>query len=237
MIMHLPGSDTDPTRAPGEPAVIQRLPPGVEYSFVKLILLDLPSPLYIAPWLSTDTADPIWYMFRGKTFRALDRALRLRERGAAAPDPTVDPGRFQYTQMLRHFWIQHFLSAVREWDPNRQTRWLTIRLVNQPSGSSQTPTIVARGWVLEVWGPGHPTPRLLDRSVVPPAVPPWGDERVPYYDPQLIDGIAAAVLRLHFPEVMGQRIGRRLHCHDLEHGGRRMMFDFPRSGVNGGEAS
>ncbi len=207
--MRLPGSDTGPTRAPNEPAVIRRLPPGVEYSHVKLILLDLPSPLFIAPWLSTDTDDPIWSMFRGKTFRAVDRALRLRERGAAIPDGTVDPRGFRYTQMLRHLWVQHFLAAVRQCDPNRETRWLTIRLVNQPSGTGRIPTIVSRGWILEVWGPGRSTPRLLDRSVVPPAVPPWGDERIPYYDPQLTDGITAAVLRLHFPEVMRQRIGRR----------------------------
>ncbi len=145
MSMHLPGSDTGQTRAPDEPAVIRRLPPGVEYSCVKLIILDLPSPLYLAPWLSTDTDDPIWSMFRGKTFRALDRALRLRERGAAAPDPKADPQAFPYTQMLRHFWVQHFLAAVRQFDSNRQTPWLTIRLVNEPSGSDQIPAMVARG--------------------------------------------------------------------------------------------
>jgi hypothetical protein len=207
MSTNLRGTDTAPVRAPDEPAVIRRLPPGVEYSYVKLIILDPPSPLYIAPWLSTDTDDSIWSLFRGKTFRALDRALRLREQRAAVPDPKVDQRQFPYTQMLRHFWVQHFLAAVRQCDSNRQTRWLTIRIVNQPSGTGQAPKIVARAWVLEVWGPGRPTPRLLNRSVVPPAVPPWGDERVPYYDPQLIDGITAAVLRQHFPEVLRQRIG------------------------------
>ena len=202
-------TDTAPVRAPDEPAVIRRLPPAVEYSYVKLIVLDLPSLLYVAPWLSTETDDPIWSMFRGKTFRALDRALRLRERRAAVPDPKVDQRGFLYTQMLRHFWVQHFLAAVRQSDSNRQSRWLTIRIVNQPSGTRQTRKIVVRSWMLEVWGPGRPTPRLLDRSVVLPALPPWGDERVPYYDPPLIDGITATVLRQHFPEIMAQRIGSR----------------------------
>ena len=98
-------------------------------------------------------------------------------------------------------------GQVRQCDSNRQTRWLTIRIVNRPSGAGQTRTIVARGWVLEVWGPGCPTPRLLDRSVVPPAVPPRGDERVPYYDPQLIDGITAAVLPQHFPRPENPGVG------------------------------
>src|SRR4030095_16791585 len=210
MSRNLHGTGTVSVRAPDEPPVIRRLPPGVEYSYVKLIILDLPSPLYVAPWLSTDTDASIWSMFRGKTFRALDRALQLREKRAAVPDdPTVDPHEFPYTQMLRHFWVQHFLAAVGQWDSNRHTRWLSIRIVNQPSGIRKGRKIVARAWVLEVWGAGRCTPRLLNRSIVPPAVPPWGDERIPYYDPQLIDGITAAVLRQHFPEVMGQRIGWR----------------------------
>lgn len=93
MSTYLRGTDTAPVRAPDEPAVIRRLPPGVRYSYVKLIILDPPSPLYIAPWLSTDTDDSIWSLFRGKTFRALDRALRLREQGAAVPDPKIAPPR------------------------------------------------------------------------------------------------------------------------------------------------
>jgi hypothetical protein len=41
-----------------------------------------------------------------------------------------------------------------------------------------------------------------------------------------------------WPEMLGLQSSRFvLHCHDLEHGGRGMMFDFPRRGVNGGEAS
>jgi hypothetical protein len=182
----------------------------VEYSYVKLIILDLPSPLYVAPWLPTEKDDPLWSLFRGKTFRALDRALRLREQRVAVPNnPELDERELAYTQMLRHLWGQHILAAVAQWDRNRETRWLTIRNVNHPSGTGGAPQILARAWVLEVWGPGHPTPRLLDRTVVPPAVPPWGDERVQYYDPHLVNGITAAVLRQHFPEVMRQRIGWR----------------------------
>ena len=157
MSTNLRGTDTAPTRAPDEPAVIRRLPSGVEYTYVKLIILDLPSSLYLAPWLSTDTDDSIWSLFRGKTLRALDRALRLREQRAAAPDdPTVDSQDLPYTQMLRHFWVQHFLAAVGQWDPNRQTRWLTIRFVNRPPGTAPAPKIPARAWVLEVWGAGPP---------------------------------------------------------------------------------
>ena len=225
MSPNLRGTDTAPTRAPEEPVVIRGLPPGVEYTYVKLIILDLPSPLYLAPWLSTDSDDPIWSMFRGKTFRALDRALRLREqRAAVADDPTAASQEFPSTQMLRHFWVQHFLAALGQWDSNRRTRWLTIRFVNQPPGTAPASKTPARFWVLEVWGAGRSTPRLLNRSIVPAAVSPRGDERIPYYDPQLIDGIMAAVLRQHFPEVMRQRIGWRWRSEKRNPSGWPMLL-------------
>jgi hypothetical protein len=201
--------DAAPVRAPEEPAVIGRLPSGVEYSYVKFIILALPSPLYVAPWLPTEADDPTWSMFRGKTFRALDRALRRREEQVAAPKHLeLGERELADTQMLRHLWVQHVLAAIGQWDPTRRMRWLTIRFMNQPPGMAPAPKIVTRAWVLEVWGADRRTTRLLDRSVVPPAVPPWGDERVQYYEPQLIDGLTAAIVRRHFPEVMRQRIGR-----------------------------
>jgi len=189
-------------------AFLNRLPPGVEYTHVKMILWSLPAPMDVLAWVASDPNEPIWSLFRGKTFRALDRALQQRERQFVAAGPAVDTKARAHIEMLRHYFAQHFLFAIQDWDPHRQTRWLSIRLVTPPPGTEHVPGLEHRGWVLEVWAPGRPQPQLLDRVVMPPSLPPWGDPRVNYYDPVLADHLTAEVLRHHFPEVMRRRIGR-----------------------------
>src|SRR5713101_7519852 len=114
-------------RAPGEPAVLARLPEAVEYTYVKMILLSVLSPMYWFPWLDPNSTDPTWVRFGRGTFRAVDRLLRREEQRLAAA--------------------------------------------------------------------GH-------------EVSTQAHDRVLYYDPVLTDAVTVAVVRRHFPEVMGQRIGQ-----------------------------
>ena len=192
----------------GALAVLDRLPPGVEYTHVKMILWSLPAPMDVLAWVVSDPNEPIWSLFRGKTFRALDRVLRQRERQLAAAGPAADTEARTHIEMLRHYFVQHFLYAIQDWDPHRKTRWLSIRLVTPPPGTEHVPGLEHPGKVLEVWTPGRPQPQLLDRVVMPPSLPPWGDPRVHYYDPVLSDRLTTEVLRQHFPEVMRRRIGQ-----------------------------
>ena len=56
-----------------EPAVIRRLPAGVEYTHVKQIAFDLSGPLDVLPWFAGPENDDILSRLRRKSFRALDR--------------------------------------------------------------------------------------------------------------------------------------------------------------------
>lgn len=134
--------------------------------------------------------------------------LQQRERQLAAAGPAADAEARAHIHMLRHYFLQHFLYAIQDWDPRRETRWLSIRLVTPPPDTEPVPGLEHRGRVLEVWAPGRPQPQLLDRVVMPPSPPPWGDSRVHYYDPVLSDRLTTEVLRQHFPEVMRRRIGQ-----------------------------
>lgn len=194
----------------GALAVLDRLPPGVEYTHVKMILSSLPAPMDVLAWVASDPNEPIWALFRGKTFRALDRVLQQRERQLAAAGPAADTEARAHIHVLRHYFVQHFLYAIQDWDPRRETRWLSMRLVTPPPDTEPVPGLEHRGWVLEVWAPGRPHLQLLDRMIMPPSLPPWGDPRVHYYDPVLSDRLTTEVLRQHFPEVMRRRIGQGL---------------------------
>src|SRR3990172_4631810 len=107
-------SNARATTTPGAPAltalaVLDRLPPGVEYTHVKMILWSRPAPMDVLAWVASDPNEPIWSLFRGKTFRALDRVLQQRERQLVAAGPAVDTKVRAHIEMLRHYFVQHFL--------------------------------------------------------------------------------------------------------------------------------
>ena len=83
MQAHLSGHSSATSATSPWHDVFKRLPRGVEYKHVKMICLDVPSGLEVTPWIGSPSNDPIWALFRGKTFRALDRAL-LRLEGQLA---------------------------------------------------------------------------------------------------------------------------------------------------------
>jgi len=194
-------SAADPTR--DEPAVIGRLPAGVEYTHVKQIVLGLPGVLDVLPWFTSEENGALdWSRFRGKTFRSLDRALRQEEQRLLAAASEERGRKEQVTAMLRHQFIQYFRLALQQWDPNGEKRWLSTSFV------ATTADLSRRDLVIEVWEPAKSGPRVLDRAVMPPGPPPWGDIRVAYYDPWLADRLCAEICRHHFGEVMRRRLGQ-----------------------------
>lgn len=203
-------STADPFPA-GEPAVIGRLPAGVEYTLVKNIVLGLPGPIDALPWFASAEDDPVgWSRFRGKTFRALDRVLCREEQRLLATAPQERGREHELTLMLRQQFVRHFWRALQQWHSEGTRRWVSARLVH-PSWSAsraRVPGLEHRGLVIEVWEAAKRGPRLLDRVVMPPGPPPWGDIRVQYCDPWMADRLCAAVFRRHFPELMRRRIGQ-----------------------------
>lgn len=193
----------------GEPAVIGRLPAGAEYTHLKQIILGLPGALDVLPWLTPEASDGFgWSRFRGKTFRALDHLLRREEQRllAAAPEQRET----LVTAALRHQFVQYFRLAIQQWDPLAERRWLSTSFVApSPAPGALSPCDPSRrDLVIEVWEPAEGGPRLLERVVMPPGPPPWGDIRVAYYDPWLADRLCAEMCRRHFQEVMRRRLGQ-----------------------------
>jgi len=62
---------------------------------------------------------------------------------------------------------------------------------------------------MEVWKAGRRGPALIDQRMILPTVSPWGDPKVPWFDPDEHHGACAALLRQHFADVLSRRCGRR----------------------------
>src|SRR5713226_696075 len=90
------------SRAPGEPAVLARLPIAVEYTYIKMMLLSVLPAMYWFPWLDPHAVDPTWVRFGRGTFRAVDRILRREEQRLAAPGPEVSTQAHDRVRTLRH---------------------------------------------------------------------------------------------------------------------------------------
>jgi hypothetical protein len=206
--VHASTTDSFPA---GEPAVIGRLPAGVEYSLVKNVVFSLPGALDVLPWFTTPENNSLgWSRLRRKTFRALDRVLCREEQRLLVTPPEERGREHQLTAFLRHQFVQYFRLALQQWDPKGEKRWLSTRLVapSQAASPAAVPDPSRRDLIIEVWEPAKGGPRLLDRVVMPPGPPPWGDVRVAYYDSWLADRLCADVFRRHFREVMRRRVGQ-----------------------------
>ncbi len=195
----------------GEPAVIRRLPAGVEYTHVKQIIFGLSGPLDVLPWFTRLENDALgWSSFRRKSFRALDRVL-CREEQRLLETPPQEHGReHQLVAMLRSQFVQHFRLALQLCGVPGKTRWVSTSFVSPSSGvsSESAPNMAHRDLVIKAWEATDDGACLLEHIVVPPGPPPWGDIRVAYYDPWLVDRLLAALFRRHFREVMRRRVGQ-----------------------------
>ncbi len=205
-----PGDPPSPI-APGEPPVIRRLPRGIDYTHIKMIIMSLPSPLTTLVWLGDPTADPLWAAFNRKTLRAIDRQLRRREAALAAQGPAAPANERALLQGLRHQWVLLCMGEMNERAPHKRPTWMIVRLVDptrflpefRPPGPPQLHTVI------EVWKASPKGPALIDQRTLVPTVPPWGDPKVPWFDPDEHNRACAELLRQHCSDVLSSRCGRR----------------------------
>lgn len=191
--------------------MIRRLPAEVEYTHVKQIIFDLSGPLDVLPWFTSPEDDPLgWSRQRRKTFRALDRVL-CREEQRLLRTPLQEHAReHQLVAMLRGQFVQHFRLALQLCGVPGKTRWISTSFVSPSSGASSepAPNMAHRDLVIKAWEATDSGACLLEHIVVPPGPPPWGDIRVAYYDPWLVDRLLSALFRRHFRDVMRRRVGQ-----------------------------
>jgi hypothetical protein len=195
----------------GEPPVIGRLPAGVEYTHVKHIVLGLSGPLDVVPWFTSPENDALgWSRLRRKSFRALDRVLCREERRLLEIPPQEHGREHQLIAMLRSQFVQHFRLALQLCEVPGKPRWVSTSFVSPSSmaSSEPAPNMAHRDLIIEAWEATEGGARLLEHVVMPPGPPPWGDIRVAYYDPWLVDRLFATLFRRHFREVMRRCVGQ-----------------------------
>ena len=195
---------------PNEPAVLQRLPREVEYTFIKMILADVPGPFITAAWTDREPDDEISKRFRNNTYGAVDRALRKAEAALRKLPPEEQAARQPQVRSLRHAWAQQVLGETGALVSGTM-RIVTTWADPERLGISPSPTgLDGPGLVIEVWLTVRERLYLVERWALPATLMPWRpDTGVPWVDPGLVDEIYAVLIRSHFRPILHKRVGQR----------------------------
>jgi len=176
-------------RHPLIPAVLQRLPPEVEYTFLKMILEDVPGPLMTTLWVDNQAADDVSRRFQQKTYGAVDRALRRAEAALARQRASSATDQLASIRALRHAWVQQAVGETGGLPLTPGTKWIEtawtdpsrLGLPLEPTGLEGPGLVIA---VRQLTARGA---RLCERWVVPAALMPWRPGGVPWIDPDFVD--------------------------------------------------
>jgi len=195
---------------PNEPAVLQRLPREVEYTFIKMILADVPGPSMTASWTDREPGDEISKRFRNKTYGAVDRALRKAEGVLRKLAPDEQAAERAQVRSLRHAWAQQVLGETGALVSGAM-RIVTTLTDPERLGISPTPTgLDGPGLVIEVWLTVRKRLYLVERWALPAMLMPWRPETgVPWVDPELVSQIYAVLIRTYFRAILRKRVGQR----------------------------
>ncbi len=187
--------------------MLRRLPAGVEYTFVKMIIAQAPPALTTLSWLAAAPDESPWGWFRArKSYRAIDRALQRQAQNLPAnPQSTVH----QTFRAVRNQFVQQVLGAI-DLAANRTKRWISITL-SDPARLVEThrlPGPLRPTWVIGVWRWSRKGAVLLAERRLLPGPPPGGHTRVAWFDPEQFDETCRALFRKYFPDVLRMKPGR-----------------------------
>lgn len=196
---------------PGEPAVLQRLPREVEFTFIKMILEEVPDALTTALWVDNRAADDLSKRFQGKTYGATDRALRRAEAAQAEPPTREQPDERRRVQVLRHAWVVQALGETGRLLLKPGVKWMETTWTDPARlGVPSTPTgVEGPALVIEVRQLTRRGPVTRERWVLPATLMPWRPGGVPWVDPDVVDQIYALLIRTHFRSVLSRPVGHR----------------------------
>src|SRR5215471_11531449 len=197
-------------------AVLDRLPEGVEFSLVKLILSAAPPFTRTRLWTDRESHDPLRARFRTQTYDQVDRALDKVAAALMRLPQERQPVARQRLDDLRFEWAGQVMDEVaglprlpgakvvdtRSVDPLRQGTPLVATGLDGP------------GTVIDVWRLTDELPVLVERWALPAMLMPWREgDPVPWVDranallrgarppgrPSLADGARAGRLALSHP--------------------------------------
>jgi hypothetical protein len=199
-----------PTIAPGEPAFIRRLAEGVEYTHIKTIFLDLPSALTTLLWLTPSQGNRLVAAFKGRTIRAIDRALRRQEQGQSnGPDSAAirhelvslclhETNRPSSPHPERRISVTHVFPHL--FDPTHRLPGPSVQHVRITVTSAEPHSQRRRRSVK--------TPTVLEERIIVSEPAAW-DPSIPFIDPDAVDRAVLDLLRKYFPRLLGIRVSAR----------------------------
>lgn len=195
--------------APGEPGFIRRLPPGVEYTLIKTIFIDLPSGLPTLLWATGSESSSLLRTFNDRTVRAIDRALRREENSGTNRE---------HVALVRHELVQLCLTELNSpWSPH-PGRSISVRLVfpqlfaaaHRPPGPSAQHLRIAVESTESGRGRKQApiTALVLDERFVASQPAAW-DASIPFIDTEERDRIILELVRKYFPRLLNVRVSAR----------------------------
>jgi hypothetical protein len=198
------------TRMSSLEAILQRLPNGVEYPLVHMILSALPPMLHAALWVNAPPTDEILTAFNHGTYGAVDRLLRRHEKALVRlPENDREAARTQL-DFIRNSLAQHLLSEALAKIKAPGDCWIRTGLMTAGGRerSSASSPLSRPGAVIDVWtlGRDRRAHRLATERIAA-GPPPWGDERIPWVDPVALDKLHLVLLRKYCRPLFRLRVG------------------------------
>jgi len=200
---------------PGEPAILQRLPREVEYTFLKVILDEVPDPLMTTLWMDDQAGDDISQRFHSKTYGAADRTLRRAEADLSRLRIGEQTDGRNKLQALRHAWVQQALGETGGLPLKPGVKWIETSWTDPARlGVPLTPTgLDGPGLVIEVRQVARRGSLLRERWVLPATLMPWRPGGVPWIDPHFVDHLYTLLIRTHFRSILSRPVGHRWRSH------------------------
>jgi hypothetical protein len=187
--------------AAGEPAFIQRLPAGVEYTLIKTIFIDLPSGLPTLLWAASSESTSLLRTFNERTVRAIVRVVRREEKSETNRE---------FAALIRHELVQLCLAELNSpWSPHPELS-LSVRLVaphlfgadHRPPG----PSVQHVRITVESIGSAGST--VLDERFVASTPAAW-NASIPFIDSEECDRIILDLVAKHFARLLNVRVSAR----------------------------
>ena len=175
------GTTLAQTRAPGEPAVIERVSArGAEYTHVRTIVVSVPPPLGIM----------FWTLFGAKSYRTVDKDISDRARAARTSEER------DYAMALRWEFCLQVIRDLNNLPPTFKRRFQLL--------ASQT------GTRLVVYDISKRQPRVVEEQQIAHEIRTLGDKPVPWANLDVLSQATLALLWKYFPmrELLSWRPGR-----------------------------
>jgi hypothetical protein len=191
--------------APGEPAVIRRLPEGVDYTLIKTIFVDLPSGLPTLLWAARWDSNPLLRAFNYRTVRAIIRALRRAEKSETSGELIAG---------VRRELVQLCLQELHSpWSPHPDLAISDTLVLPQHFRDGHKPPgppvqhlriTVSRTVRPQPTDPFASATEIVEQRFLTAGPAPW-DPAIPFIDPDQRDRIIMELVHKHCPRLLSVR--------------------------------